>query len=84
MNSKKALGIIKEITGEEAYKKILEELSGATVYFPTSNNGLWTDKDDRNLSLREDFYSGQYEISDLARKYNLSISRVYKIIQQRE
>lgn len=81
MNSKEALDRLKDIAGEEIYNNIIKELSGATVYFPA--NLEWTDKEERNEKLREDFYSGKYEIPELARKYDLSISRVYKIIQTR-
>lgn len=82
MNSKEALKKLKSIIGEEAYKQVLEQMAGATVYFPaTASNAEWLDKEERNISLREDFYSGNYEIGDLARKYDLSVSRVYKIIQ---
>ncbi|MDE7016228.1 MAG: hypothetical protein K2P65_01460 [Lachnospiraceae bacterium] len=84
MNSKEALKKLKDIIGEEAYKQVLEEMAGATVYFPSQpSNAEWMDKEQRNISLKEDFYSGKYEVSDLARKYDLSISRVYKIIQGR-
>lgn len=82
MNSKEALKTLRNIIGEEAYKQVLERMAGATVYFPTAvSNADWMDKEQRNLSLKEDFYSGKYEVGDLARKYDLSISRVYKIIQ---
>ena len=82
MNSKEALKTLKNIIGEEAYKQVLEQMAGATVYFPTlPSNAEWVDKEQRNISLKEDFYSGKYEVGDLARKYDLSISRVYKIIQ---
>lgn len=82
MNSKEALKILRNIIGEEAYKQVLEQMAGATVYFPTlPSNAEWVDKEQRNISLKEDFYSGKYEVGDLARKYDLSISRVYKIIQ---
>lgn len=84
MNSKEALKKLKDIIGEEAYKQVLEQMAGATVYFPAlPSNAEWMDKEQRNLILKEDFYSGKYEVSDLARKYDLSISRVYKIIQGR-
>lgn len=82
MTSKKALDIIREYAGDEAFCRISEELRGETVYFPSDYQ--WGDKSFRNDSLREDFFSGEYEISDLAHKYNLSISSVYKIVQRRE
>ena len=81
MNSKEALEILKEIVGDELYEKIIDELKGTTVYFPSDFE--WHDKNERNVQLRNDFYSGRYEISDLAKKYNLSISHVYKIVQKK-
>lgn len=82
VNSKEALKTLRDMIGEETYKQVLEKMAGVTVYFPTAtSNAEWMDKEQRNLSLKEDFYSGKYEVGDLARKYDLSISRVYKIIQ---
>ncbi len=81
MNSKAALKKLRELVDEETYVSIIRQLAGTTVYFPT--NTEFTDLEERNLQLRDDFYSGDYEVSDLARKYDLSISRVYKIIQAR-
>ena len=81
MNSKHALKRLRELTGETLYEQILEELGGSTVYFPA--NGSPTDREERNLQIKDDFYSGNYDVSDLARKYDLSISRIYKIIQAR-
>ena len=82
MNSKEALEKLRNILGEKIYNQVVNELAGTTVYFPA--NVEWQDKTARNIQLREDFYSGQFEIADLAKKYDLSISRVYKIIQNRE
>lgn len=81
MNSKAALKKLRELVDEETYASIIRQLAGTTVYFPS--NTEFTDLEERNLQLRDDFYSGDYEVSDLARKYDLSISRVYKIIQAR-
>lgn len=82
MTSKEALDIIRKYSGEEAFRQISEALSGETVYFPSDFE--WSDKAMRNDALKRDFFSGEYEIADLAIKYNLSISRVYKIIQHRD
>ena len=82
MKSQKSLEILKELVGDEKFAEIANALSGETVYFPADYE--WQDKQKRNISLREDFYSGLYEISDLANKYKLSISRVYKIVQKSE
>lgn len=82
MNSKLALKKLREIIGENKYEEVLEALTGTTVYFPA--NIEWSDLEERNQRLREDFFSGLYEVSELAVKYNLSVSRVYKIIQSRQ
>lgn len=81
MNSKAALKKLRELVDEATYSAIVSVLAGSTVYFPA--NTEFTDLEERNLQLRDDFYSGSYEVEDLARKYNLSISRVYKILQAR-
>lgn len=81
MDSREALKKLRELLGEDEYRSVLEELAGTTVYFPAY--GAAADREERNLQLKDDFYSGRYEVSDLARKYGLSISRIYKIIQTR-
>lgn len=81
MNSKTALKKLRELVGSDTYTAILELLSGSTVYFPAVAS--FTDREERDLQLKDDFYSGQYEVAELARKYDLSVSRVYKIIQSR-
>ena len=72
MNSKNALNELRAIIGDEKYQ---------TVYFPANHE--WQNKEERNILLREDYYSGRFEISDLALKYNISISRVYKILENK-
>lgn len=81
MTSKEALECLRNIIGEENYHEVARQLAGATVYFPEDFE--WTSKASRNDSIREDFYSGKYEITDLAKKYDLSISTIYKIVQKR-
>lgn len=81
MNSQNALKQLRELVGDALYERILTELGGSTVYFPA--NGTPTEREERNLQIKDDYYSGNYEVSDLARKYDLSISRIYKIIQTR-
>lgn len=81
MKSKYALKQLQTLVGETTYEEILKLLAGTTVYFPS--NTEWADRDERNEKIKEDYYSGMYEIGDLARKYELSVSRIYKIIQSR-
>ncbi len=79
MNSKAALKTLRELVDSATYERITAQLAGTTVYFPS--NAEFADREERNLQIRDDFYSGNYEVADLARKYDLSISRIYKIIQ---
>lgn len=81
MTSKTALKKLRELLDAETYAAVIGLLAGATVYFPS--NTEVSDREERNLQIEEDFYSGQYEIIELAQKYNLSVSRIYKIIQAR-
>lgn len=81
MNSKIALKKLRELLDSETYEAVVELLAGTTVYFPA--NVKYSDLDERNLQIKDDFFSGKYEIVDLAKKYDLSVSRIYKIIQAR-
>ena len=81
MNSRLALKKLRELLGSESYEAVMELLAGSTVYFPA--NGKFTDIEERNMQIKDVFFSGKYEVTDLARKYELSISRIYKIIQAR-
>jgi len=81
MNSKAALKKLRELVDPATFEAIVVQLAGTTVYFPA--NTEFTDLEERNLQIRDDFYSGNYEVAELARKYDLSISRIYKIIQAR-
>lgn len=81
MNSKIALKKLKELLDSETYEAVMELLAGTTVYFPA--NVKYSDLDERNVQIKDDFFSGKYEIVDLAKKYDLSVSRIYKIIQAR-
>ena len=56
VNSKEALKTLRDMLGEETYRQVLEKMAGVTVYFPTaSSNADWMDKEQRNISLKEDF-----------------------------
>jgi len=81
MNSKEALRELHKLLGEGLYRKVTATLRGTTVYFPYEAE--WSSKEERNERIRQDYYSGIYEVGDLAKKYDLSISRIYKIIQAR-
>ena len=56
MNSKEALKTLKNIIGEEAYKQVLEQMAGTTVYFPAlASSAEWVDKEERNARYHKLF-----------------------------
>ncbi len=74
----KYLKIIRDKVGVDIFRKIVAEIPNAAVRFP--NDPEYFDKLDRNEQIRKDRYAGM-EISELAKKYNLSESWIYKITE---
>ena len=60
MNSKAALRKLRELLDSETYEAVVELLAGTTVYFPA--NVRFTDLEERNLQIKDDFFSGAYEV----------------------
>ncbi|MBR1372839.1 hypothetical protein IJ556_00115 [bacterium] len=67
------------IIGEDNVRKLIAAFPGRRVYL--RNNYL--DVQERNNIIRNDFYSSVLDRQQLARKYNLSISAIDKIIGSR-
>ena len=57
MNSKIALKKLRELLDSETYEAVVELLAGTTVYFPA--NAKYSDLDERNLQIKDDFFSGK-------------------------
>lgn len=74
------LDFIRNIVGEEKFMEVAAALAGERVSFPKSFQ--WLDKTERNKAIQSDLYGGA-EIAELARKYDLSESHVYKIVEKR-
>ncbi len=67
------------IIGEDNVRKLIVAFPGRRMYL--RNNYL--DVRERNNIIRNDFYSSVLDRQQLARKYNLSISAIDKIIGSR-
>ena len=61
MNSKAALEKLRELVGEATYTAIVSQLAESTVYF--SSNTEFSDLEERNLQVQDDFYSGDSEVA---------------------
>lgn len=74
------LDFMRNIIGEEKFSEVVSALAGERVTFPRSFQ--WMDKEERNRAILYDFYAGA-DIAELAKKYDLSESHVYKIVERR-
>ena len=74
------LDFLRNILGEEKFLEVASALAGERITFPRKYQ--WLDRDERNQSILWDYYSG-YEINELALKYDLSESHIYKIVEKR-
>ena len=59
--------------------KVCNRYEGESIYFPSRG---FPSKAERDTAILHEFYKG-VEIPDLAKKYNLSVSQIYKITQNR-
>ena len=76
----KHLETIREIVGMEKFQALVTELPGAAVRIPSDADCF--DKDERNKMLIEDYRVHKMTVPELAEKYNLSKSRIYKITEK--
>lgn len=74
----KHLETLQEIIGESLFQEVIAEMPGISFRLP--NNAEHYDKQQRNNQIVQDFYAGT-EINDLVKKYSLSRSRIYKIVE---
>lgn len=74
-----ALNTLKNIIGSSLFSEVCEKMSGCSLYIPSSSRN----KEERNKEIRFDFYSGLNYLQ-IAKKYNLSLSQIYKIIESRK
>lgn len=79
-NNVKYLEIMKETIGEESFKALIKKLSGAVIRIPKGPE--YFDKRKRNVLIKKDYYKN-VPVREIAKKYDLSISQVYTIIESR-
>lgn len=72
------LDFMRNIIGEEKFLEVAAALAGERVSFPIGFQ--WMNKSERNESILDDFFAGK-DIGALAKKYDLSESHIYKIIE---
>lgn len=72
------LQILKDIVGDELFRVIAERFSGQKIYF--SNYSGYCSKEERDAAVYKDMCHGM-NIPEIAEKYDISISSVYKIIE---
>ena len=73
-DNQKNLTILKNHVGEEVFCELMESFSGQDIYFTPCYN-----IHERNRNIRRDYESGM-TIDQLVRKYELSRSRIYDLI----
>ena len=78
-NNELKLLALQEIIGEDLFNAVCSRYEGESIYFPSRG---FPSKAERDTAIIHEFYEGA-EIPDLARKYKLSASQVYKIVQGR-
>lgn len=74
-----ALQRLQAALDEETFNQVLEVLAGEVVYFPAY--GSHEQRRQRNQMLLADFQAG-VDIPTLAKKYDVSPSQIYKIVQK--
>lgn len=67
-----------KVIGEEKVQELLDAFPGDRFYMKRD----FISTEQRNKILLDDFYSGQYDRRDLAKKYCLSLGRIDQIIKE--
>lgn len=76
----KNLERLENIVGKSLFKEIIAEMPGVSFRLPSKAEHYDIKK--RNKQIIQEYYAGT-EIDELAAKYGLSRSRIYKIIESR-
>lgn len=78
-NNQLHLEVLKDITGDEIFNTIVSVLGGSRISIPKCIYSV--DKDKRNKSIIKEYERG-VSVIDLAVKYDLNPSQIYKIIEK--
>lgn len=77
----KQLRKLKDLIGGERFREVMKGLQGERVYF-SGYSGFIT-KDERDAAIKRDYFILDSDIPELAHKYDLTQSSIYKIIRKR-
>ncbi len=70
---------LKNILGEDLFQDVLHIFAGDKIVFPKCPDHM--EKEQRNHCIRQDSIQGA-SVPDLMKKYELSQSQIYKILEQ--
>lgn len=74
------LEVFKKLVGEVAFQEVVTKLAGMNIYIPQNIDDKYPNKVQRNEQIRLDYHTGM-KVPDLILKYNLTKSRIYKIVE---
>lgn len=77
------LKVLKRIVGHDLYMQIVKEFAGGPPLYVNAWGKGFTSKKDRDSAIRTDYFEHGLSVNDIAEKYDLTKSTVYKIIEQR-
>lgn len=72
---------LKDILGANLFKTFVERHPGEVLYLP--KRGEYASKEERDEAIKDDFFDGMSNV-ELADKYNLSITSIYKIVEGKQ
>ncbi len=75
------LQILKDIVGVEQFIVIAEQLNGEHIVFNNHSCQGFVSKEEQAAAIIKDFYKGM-SWGELADKYGLTVSALYKIIEK--
>lgn len=72
---------LKNLLGDDLFQDVIHIFAGDKIVFPKNPDHM--EKEHRNRCIKAEYNSGQgASIPDLMKKYDLSKSQIYKIIEQ--
>lgn len=72
---------LKDIVGAELYNVINEQMPGEHIYF--NKRSEYPSRRERDAAIKDDFFGG-VSITELADKYGLTITSIYKIVENKQ
>lgn len=73
------LQILKDIVGMEQFRLIAETLNGEHITFNNHSCQGFISKSEQNTAIKKDYYHGM-SVNELSKKYDMTVSSIYKII----